>query len=213
MLVDDHALVRAGFRMILAQHKDFELAGECDSGEEAIPLVRELKPDVVLMDLHLPGMSGIEATERIVRAQPKARVIVVTSQEEDPFPRRLLQVGASGYVTKACPADELVGAIRQVARGDKFISPAIAQRLALASLPGNNSGSPFEHLTPRELEVALAMARGEDMPIVAKRLAISPKTVATHKYRVYEKLGVSSEVALAHMAMQYGLIQAANRPA
>src|SRR6187455_3195847 len=115
MLVDDHVLVRAGFRMILQQQADMEILGEAGSGEEAIPLVRKLKPDVVLMDVHLPGLSGLEATERILKAQPEVRVVIVTMQEEDPFPRRLLQVGAAGYLGKACSAEELVGAVRQVA--------------------------------------------------------------------------------------------------
>jgi len=214
MLVDDHVLVRAGFRMILQQQADMEILGEAGSGEEAIPLVRKLKPDVVLMDVHLPGLSGLEATERILKAQPEVRVVIVTMQEEDPFPRRLLQVGASGYLGKACSAEELVGAVRQVACGRKYISPAIAQRLALASLPGNNAdSSPFAQLTPRELEIALAMSRGEGMPAVAGRLSISPKTVATHKYRIYEKIGVTSEVGIAHLALQYGLLGPGVKPA
>ena len=206
VLVDDHALVRAGFKMILERQADMRIVGEAGSGEEALPLVRKLAPDVVLMDVHLPGLSGLEATERIVKVQPKVRVVIVTMQEEDPFPRRLMQVGASGYLGKACPAEELVGAVRQAAMGRKYISPAIAQRLALASLPGNDAESPFAQLTPRELEIALAMAKGEDMPQVAARLSISPKTVATHKYRIYEKLAVTSEVGIAHVALQYGLI-------
>jgi len=206
MLVDDHALVRAGFRMILQQQPDMEIVAESGSGEDAIPLVRKLKPEVVLMDVHLPGLSGLEATERILKVQPEVRVVIVTMQEEDPFPRKLLQVGASGYLGKGCPADELVGAVRQVALGQKYISPAIAQRLALASLPGNNADSPFAQLTTRELEIALALARGEGMPEIAARLSISPKTVATHKYRVYEKLGVGTEVGIAHLALQHGLI-------
>src|SRR5215510_10633710 len=148
MLVDDHALVRAGFRMILERQPDMEIVAEAGNGEDSIPLARRLKPDVVLMDVHLPGLSGLEATERIVRSQPEVRVVIVTMQEEDPFPRRLLQVGASGYLGKACPKEELVGAVRQVAGGRKYISPAIAQRLALASLPGNDAeSSPFAGLT------------------------------------------------------------------
>ena len=206
MLVDDHVLVRAGLRMILQEQADMEIVAEAGNGEDAIPLARRHKPDVVLMDVHLPGLSGLEATERILRAQPGVRVVIVTMQEEDPFPRRLLQVGASGYLGKACPADELVAAVRQVAAGRKYISPAIAQRLALASLPGNDAEHPFAQLTPRELEIALATARGEDMQQVGSWLSISPKTVATHKYRVYEKLGVTSEVGIAHLALQYGLI-------
>jgi DNA-binding NarL/FixJ family response regulator len=207
-LVDDHELVRTGFRMILAQHKDLHVAGEAASGEDAVRLAKQVKPQVILMDLNLPGTSGLEATERIVKHDKNVRVIIVTAHDTDPYPRRLLDVGASGFLTKACPADELVGAIRTVARGGKHLSPAIAQRLALAAMPGGDDGaSPFDKLSPRELEVCVSTARGLSMPQVAERLSISAKTVATHKYRVYEKLGVDSEVALTLLALQYGLIQ------
>ena len=206
-LVDDHELVRTGFRMILAQHKDLVVAGEADNGEDAVRLAKKVKPQVVLMDLNLPGSSGLEATERIVKNDRNVRVIIVTAHDTDPYPRRLLDVGASGFLTKACPADELVGAIRTVAKGGKHLSATIAQRLALAALPGGEGASPFDKLSPRELEVCLATARGLTMPQIAERLSISAKTVATHKYRVYEKLSVDSEVALTLLALQYGLIQ------
>ena len=211
LLVDDHAMVRAGLRRVLGEQPDMQLVGEAASGEEAVTLVRRLVPQVVLMDLHMPGMSGLEATERIVRGSPKVRVIIVTMQEEDPFPRRLLQVGACGYLTKAGPEEELVKAVREVSLGRRYIAPAIAQRLALASLPGQNPANPFDRLTPRELEIALGLARGESMVAIGRRLNISAKTVATHKYRIYEKLDVHSEVELAHLALQYGLITAGMR--
>lgn len=207
LLVDDHELVRTGFRLILSQHKDFAIVGETGNGEDAIRLARKLKPQVVLMDLDLPGASGLEATARIVKADPDVRVAIVTVQDADPFPRRLLEVGASGFLTKGCAADELVAAVRTIARGGKYLSPAIAQRLALAALPGGQTPEPFESLTPRELEVAIATARGLSMPAVAEQLKISAKTVATHKYRAYDKLGVDSEVALTLLALRYGLIQ------
>jgi DNA-binding NarL/FixJ family response regulator len=195
-LVDDHELVRTGFRMILSREADIDIVGEAASGEEAVQLAKKLKPDVLLMDVHLPGISGLEATERIVRAQPKVRVIVVTMQDEQPFPRRLLEAGAAGYVTKACPADELVRAVREVAHGGRYLSNDVARTLALDSL-----------------EVAMLLAAAESMQDIAARLHLSAKTVATYKYRVYEKLGVDSEVALAHLAMQHGLVQRKSRSA
>jgi DNA-binding NarL/FixJ family response regulator len=203
VMVDDHELVRTAFRALLAGQKDIVVAGEAGNAEDAIRLVRQLKPQIVLMDLDLPGASGLEATERIVKADPKIGVIIVTAHDADPLPRRLLDVGASGFLTKACPADELVGAIRTVARGAKHLSPQIAQRLALAP----KEDSRFDKLTPRELEVALASARGMSMSEIGKRLNISAKTVATHKYRVYEKLGVDSEVGILLLAQRYGLIE------
>lgn len=208
VLVDDHELVRTGFGMILAAEADIEVVGEAGTGEEGIELSRRLKPDVVLMDVNLPGISGIEATERLARGGEAMRVIVVTMQDQQPFPKRLLEVGASGYLSKGCPAVELVAAVRSVARGDRYISSAIARLLALESLSPRRDASPFEALSPRELEIALAVAQGQQMPDIAKRMALSAKTVATYKYRVYEKLGVENEVALSNLAIRHGIIMA-----
>jgi DNA-binding NarL/FixJ family response regulator len=208
VLVDDHELVRTGFRMILAGEGDIEVVGEAGSGEDGIDLARRVRPDVVLMDVNLPGISGIEATERLSRGREPIRVIVVTMQDQQPFPKRLLEVGALGYVTKGCPATELVAAVRTVARGDRYISAATARLLALEALKPDRDASPFESLSPRELEVALAVAQGQQMPDIARRMALSAKTVATYKYRVYEKLGVDNEVALANLAIRHGIIQA-----
>ena len=206
LVVDDHALVRTGFRMILAaENTGIDVVAEATTGEEAVRLARQLKPHVVLMDLHMPGISGLEATQRIVAAEPSVRVIAVTAHEAQPFPKKLLEAGASGYVTKACPAAELVDAVRTVARGQRYLSRDVASALALGAFGGGQS-SPFEALSPRELEIALALSRAESMQAIAARLHLSAKTVATHKYRLYEKVGVDSEVALAHLAVRYGLV-------
>lgn len=204
-LVDDHELVRTGFRHILGREADIEIVGEGASGEDGVTLARTLTPDVVLMDLHLPGISGIEATERIVRMGNRTRVIAVTAQDEQPFPRRALEAGASGYLTKACPAPELVRAVREVARGGRYLSGDIARAMALAAMPGAGPANPFDGLSARELEVALKLARGEDLQQIARLLNLSPKTVATYKYRLFEKLGIESEVALANLVVRYGL--------
>lgn len=204
-LVDDHELVRTGFRHILSREADLEVVGEGASGEDGIALARRLAPDVILMDLHLPGISGLEAIERITRAGGRTRLIAVTAQDEQPFPRRALEAGASGYLTKACPADELVRAVRAVARGGRYLSADIARELALAALPGATL-SPFEALSKRELEVALHLARGGDLQGIAKLLSLSPKTVATYKYRLFEKLEVDNEVALAQIARRFGVL-------
>jgi DNA-binding NarL/FixJ family response regulator len=178
-LLDDHALVRTGFRMILSSETDIEVVGEAASGEEGLPLIRKLKPDVVLCDLHLPGVSGLEITERIVRGGSGPRVIIVTVQDDGPMPRRLLDAGASGYLGKGGSAEELLRAVRDVSRGKKYLGSDVAQKLALGSIAGH--ASPFDALSPRELEIAMLLCRGLRMEDIAKRLSLSPKTVATHK--------------------------------
>jgi two-component system invasion response regulator UvrY len=204
-LVDDHELVRTGFRHILSREADLEVIGEGATGEEGIALARKLAPEVMLMDLHLPGISGLEAIERIARGDARTRVIAVTAQDEQPFPRRALEAGAAGYLTKACPAEELVRAVRTVARGGRYLSADVARELALANLPGTGQ-SPFEALSKRELEVAMQLARGGDLQGIARLLSLSPKTVATYKYRLFEKLGVDNEVALAQLAQRFGVL-------
>ncbi len=201
-LLDDHALVRNGLRMILAAEDDIEVVGEAGSGEEGLPLVRKLVPDVVLCDVHLPGLSGLEVTERLVRMDDAPRVIIVSVQEDGPLPRRLLEAGASGYLGKGCDGVELV---REVAKGRRYLAPQVAQHMALGVLEGG--GSPFDRLSPRELEIALMLTQGRRMEDIAKRLSLSPKTVATHKYRLYEKLGVADPVALSRLASQHGLVE------
>lgn len=205
-VLDDHALVRTGFRLILSNETDIEVVGEAASGEEGLPLIRKLKPDVVLCDLHLPGVSGLEITERIVRGDSGARVIIVTVQEDGPMPRRLLDAGASGYLGKACAASELLRAVRDVARGKRYLGNAVAQKMALGNL--TSEGSPFDSLSPRELEIALLLCQGLRMEDIAKRLSVSPKTIATHKYRAFEKLDVRDGIGLSRLAAQYGLIDA-----
>jgi DNA-binding NarL/FixJ family response regulator len=208
-IVDDHALVRAGFRLILGGEADIDVIGEADSAEAALPQIRKLKPDVVLCDLHLPGLSGLELTERIVRGDYGTRVIAVSVLEDGPMPRRLLEAGAFGYVGKACDAAELLRAVRDVARGRKYLASSIAQGLALAGLQGETA-SPFDTLTPRELEVALLLNQGLRQEAIARQLSLSAKTVNTHKTRLFEKLGIHDNIALARLVSQYGLVDPAH---
>lgn len=207
-IVDDHALVRTGFRMILGAEPDLEVVGDAESAELALAQIRKLKPDVVLCDLHLPGLSGLELTERIVRGGDEVRVIAVSVLEDGPMPRRLLEAGARGYVGKGCNAAELLKAVRDVAAGKRYLASNIAQELALAQLQGD-SDSPFDHLTPRELEVALLLNQGLRQGAIAKRLSLSAKTVNTHKAHLFEKLGIHDTIALARLASQYGLVDPA----
>ncbi|KPN20764.1 response regulator [Xanthomonas sp. Mitacek01] len=202
-MVDDHALVRTGMRMILANESDIEVVGEAETGEAALPLIRRLKPDIVLCDLHLPGVSGLEVTERVVRGQPETRVIVVSILEDGPMPRRMIEAGASGYVGKGGDAAELVRAVRDVARGRRYLASNIAQNLALSGIGGNDT--PFDALSPRELEVAMLLLQGLRQEDIARRLSLSAKTVNTHKSRLFEKLQIQDTIALARLASQYGV--------
>lgn len=206
-LVDDHALVRTGMKMILSGETDIEVVGEADSGEAALPQIRRLKPDVVLCDLHLPGVSGLEVTERILRGGDGTRVVIVSVHEDGPLPRRLLEVGASGYVGKGGDAQELLRAVRDVALGRRYLGSNIAQNIALANLKGE--GSPFDALSPRELEVALLLTQGLRQEDIARRLCLSAKTINTHKARLFEKVGIQDNIALARLATQYGLLDPA----
>jgi DNA-binding NarL/FixJ family response regulator len=208
VLVDDHELVRTGFRMILAHQRDIEIAGEAADGEQGLALIRSVQPDVALVDVHMPRLSGIELTDRVRRHKLATRVVVLSVVNEAPFPRRLIEAGASGYLTKGCAAEELVRAVRQVADGRRYLSPDIAEALALGALDGDG-GSPFEALSARELDVAMMLARGQDMQHIARLLKLSAKTVATYKYRLFDKLGIDNAVALAHLAQMHGLLQAA----
>lgn len=202
-LIDDHALVRTGMRLILKHEVDIQIVGEADNGEEALQRIRQLKPDVVLCDLHLPGISGLEITERLSKAGAECKVIIVSVLEDGPLPRRLLDAGARGYLGKTGDAAELLRAVREVAKGRRYLGSHIAQNMALSSF--NGDGSPFDKLSPRELEVAMLLVQGMKQDHIAQKLSLSAKTVSTHKSRLFEKLAVEDTIALARLASQYGL--------
>ncbi|WP_158884618.1 response regulator [Rhodanobacter sp. L36] len=208
ILVDDHELVRTGFRMILQQQPDIEVVGEADSAEEGLRLIRSLAPDIALVDVHMPGMSGIELTERIGRSKMSTRIIIVTVVDDARFPKRLLDAGALGYLTKGCSANELVLAVKQVATGRRYLAPAVAQQLALATLDGHSS--PFDVLSSRELEVAMMLVRGKPLTAIGEQLSLSPKTVSTYKQRLMEKLHVDHVLSLAHLMTVHGLLDSPN---
>lgn len=205
-LVDDHALVRTGMKLILEHEVDIQVVGEADNGELALAEIRKLKPDVVLCDLHLPGISGLEVTERIARTET-SKVVVVSVLEDGPLPKRLIDAGAYGYLGKGGDATELVRAVRDVARGRRYLGSNIAQYMALAAVDGGDS--PFDQLSPRELEVAMLLVRGLRQEDIARRLSLSAKTINTHKSRLFDKLDIKDNIALARLAGQYGLVDAA----
>lgn len=204
LIVDDHELVRVGLRHFLEDYPDIEIVGEAGNGETALRLNRQLRPDVVLLDIGLPGLSGFEVTARLKQASPELKIIVLSIHEQAPYPGRMLEAGASGYLTKGCPATELVEAIRGVVGGGRHIGSKVAQRMALSMLPGAPP-SPFEGLSAREMEVMLMLADGRKICEIADIMHLSPKTVATYKYRIYDKLQTRSDVDITRMAMRYGV--------
>ncbi|MFC2974741.1 UvrY/SirA/GacA family response regulator transcription factor [Azotobacter bryophylli] len=208
LVVDDHDLVRAGITRMLADMDGLKVVGQAESGEEALKKARELKPDVVLMDVKMPGIGGLEATRKLSRSNPDIKVIAVTVCEEDPFPTRLLQAGAAGYLTKGAALEEMVQAIRLVFAGQRYISPQIAQQLALKSFQPQQSGSPFDLLSEREIQIALMIANCEKVQSISDKLCLSPKTVNTYRYRIFEKLSITSDVELALLAVRHGMVDA-----
>ena len=213
VVVDDQALVRAGFRMILEAEEDIEVVGECADGTQAIDSVARLKPDVVLMDIRMPEMDGIEATRRIVEADgdPPVRVLMLTTFDLDEYVYDALRAGASGFLLKDVPADQLVAGIHLVARGDALLAPSVTRRLILEfsrSSPGRRDTPPaaIDELTPRELEVFRLLARGMSNAEVAAELVVSDTTVKTHVARVLMKLGVRDRVQAVVLAYESGLV-------
>lgn len=214
-LVDDHALVRAGMRQILTAHPDLSVVAEGQNGDCALRIAREHKPDVLILDLNMPpGISGLEVTRRLRDNGSRTRVLIVSVYIDPPFPRRLLDAGAKGFLSKGCDGDELVLAVRKIGQGGRHIANDIAEHLAFT--PFNQIETPFKVLSARELEVAEGIARGDRLHLIAKRLCISVKTASGYKGRMMEKLGLSSDVELSRLAQRYGLFSddfALNAPA
>jgi two-component system invasion response regulator UvrY len=206
MLVDDHGLVRTGIKRLLNDVNGIAVVAEAENGEQAIRQVRKEKPDVILMDISMPGIGGLEATRKISRVLPGVKIIAVTIHDNDPFPARLLEAGASGYLTKGCDVREIISAIRSVHLGKQYITPEIAHKLAL-SFVNERDKSPLERLTPRENQVMLMVVRGETNKAISEKLCLSPKTTSTYRYRLFDKLGVENDVELTRFAVRYGLIK------
>lgn len=206
LVVDDHDLVRTGIRRMLADVTGISVVGEADCGEEALLRVRELRPDVVLMDVKMPGIGGMEATRKIIRSHPSVKVIAVTACDEEPFPSRLLQAGVAGYLTKGAALEEMIKAIRQVFAGHRYISADIAQQLALKPFQAQREISPFEMLSEREMQIALMIAECQKVQTISDKLCLSPKTVNTYRYRIFEKLEITSDVELAILAVRHGMV-------
>jgi len=206
LLVDDHELVRTGIKRILDDVRGFKVVGEAKDGEAAVQFCRQYTPNIVLMDMNMPGMGGLEATKKICRYCPDVKIIVLTVNCEDPFPSKVMQIGAHGFLTKGAGSDEMVRAIRSVHAGQRYIAPEIAQQIALAQVTGRTDENPFQSLSERELQIMLMITKGEKAQDIADRLNLSSKTVNSYRYRMFEKLNVGGDVELTHLAIRHKMI-------
>ena len=205
MLVDDHAVVRMGFRMLLETAADIKVIAEAENGEQAVKLYMEHQPDVVVMDITMPGIGGLEAIERIMAKDSAARILVLSAHEDSVHPKRVLNAGAMGYLTKRSAAEELIKAIRMVAGRKMYLEANIAQQMAIQQLSGQQN--PVDVLSDREFEVFMALAKGKTTNDIADTLCLSPRTVGTHLYNIKQKLNASNSAEIALIAMRSGLIE------
>ncbi len=208
VLADHQELVRSGLRRLLDDIPGLCVVSEVATGDEVVACTRELKPAVVLMEARIPGIGGLEVTRRLVRANDGNSVIVVMRRVDDPLQSQYLEAGASGCLTKHCSIEEIVDAVRVVARGERYISADIARQMALSMLPGNEQ-SPFDRLSGREVQVLMMVAQGHSVHAISERLCLSSKTVSTYRYRLFEKLGVGNDVELTRLAIRHGVVEAA----
>lgn len=206
LLADDHAVVRAGYRGLLQNTSDIEVVAEADSGERACRAFADLQPDVVVMDLTMPGMGGLEAIRRMVARDPQARILVFSMHEDTVFVEQALQAGAQGYITKSSAPEVLVNAIRELASGKSHIDIEIVQRLAFQKARGKDS--PFSGLSTREFEIFCLLAEGLNTSEIAKRLSLSYKTIANYSTQIKSKLHVTTTAEIARLAIRHNIINA-----
>lgn len=205
MLVDDHAVVRMGFRLLLQGAADVQVVAEAESGEAACNDYAKVKPDVMVMDLSMPGIGGLEAITRILARNRGAKILVLSAHDDTMHPKRVLQAGALGYLSKRSAPEELIAAIRQVAQGKIFLEPQMANQLAVQQLTGEKN--PVDVLSPREFEVFMLLAKGKAVNEIAELLFLSPRTVGTHLYNIKQKLGAGNSAEIALIAMRAGLLE------
>ncbi|MDF1757303.1 MAG: response regulator [Legionellaceae bacterium] len=206
LIVDDHALVRMGIRRLLDDLPDMSVVGEAENGDVALSLVKSLSPDVVLLDMKMPGMDGWEVTRRLTKSSPEVKVIAVTAMCTNTLPSRLLQLGASGYLTKESGVDEMASAIRKVNKGERYLSAEVAQKIVINSLDDSNK-TVFEQLSEREMQVMMMITSGMTVQEITENLFLSSKTVNGYRYRIFEKLDVKNDVELTYLALKHGIIE------
>lgn len=205
LLVDDHELVRSGVNKLLNEIKGFNVIHECETGEDAIKYCRITEPDVILMDMDMPGMGGLEATKKILRIAPDIKIIILTAHTENPFPSKVMQIGAAGFLTKGAGPNEMINAIRAVHSGQRYLPAEIAQKMALSQFKSADD-NPFSDLSDRELQIMLMITRGEKVPDISEKLHLSTKTINSYRYRMFDKLDVGNDVELTHLAIRHGMI-------
>lgn len=205
-LVDDHALIRMSLSHLLADVPGIDIVWQATSGEDALVRVRADSPDVLLMDLDMPGMGGHEAALRLLKTAPAVRIVMLSVTEDGPLPGRLLQAGVSGYMSKGAELDELVMAIRRAALGKRYVSPVLAQQMALQQHMPDNGDNPFNQLSEREMQVLSELINGKRVQDIAGQLCLSPKTISTYRARLLQKVGVDNDMALARLALQFGVM-------
>ena len=206
VLVDDHAVVRMGFKLLLETTDDIEVVAEAEDGESACRLYGEIHPDVLVMDISMPGMGGVEAVRRILAHDRRARILALSAHEDTSHPKRVLKAGALGYLCKRGAPEALIAAIRTTAKGQRYLDAQIAQRMAMQDLNGEQG--PLEVLSEREFEVFLQLARGQTVAQIAETLKLSASTVGTHLYNIKQKLNVANQAELTLIAVRHKLIEA-----
>jgi len=206
LIVDDHALVRMGICRLLNDLPDMSVVGDADSGDAALTLVKTQKPDVVLLDMKMPGMDGWEVIRRLKKTNPNVKIIAVTALTNNTLPTRILQLGAVGYLTKESGAEEMVSAIRKVYKGERYLSAEIAQQIAISSLESSGE-TIFEKLSEREMQVMMMVTSGMTVQEVSDTLFLSTKTVNGYRYRIFEKLAVKNDVELTYLALKHQIIE------
>lgn len=208
LLVDDHAVVRSGFKVLLQTWDDVDVVAEANSGEEALPLYTLHRPEVVVMDIAMAGMGGIEACKRLLALDPKVRILALSAHEDSSYAKRALQAGALGYLSKRTAPEVLIDALRMVARHQRFIDPIIAQRMANQRTDSDTQY--IDKLSPREFEVFILLAKGKSVVDISQSLGLSASTVGTHLYKVKLKLQLSNQSEITLLAMRHGLLDEAS---
>jgi len=205
LLIDDHELVRSGIEYLLGSDPDIDVVAIGSSGEEAVKLADQLKPDIILMDLNMPGIGGAEAIKRILRREPTTKIIALSVYDDGPIPHQAIKLGAKGYINKGCPVDEMIKAIMTVYQGKNYLSSAVATNLVFGAQEVEKNI--FSQLSNRELQIVTKIVDGYKISDIAESLSISPKTVNTHRYRVHEKLGIGNDIELVKLAINEGLLK------